>query len=88
MLRAIFNMVGSSNKNNAWSCAVQFELYMQSLGKSSNFFDPVSARFGKYIEMGLIVAANFKELKTFFETCPITCSESANCILTVRDFMR
>ena len=58
MLRAIFNMVGSSNKNNAWSCAVQFELYMQSLGKSSNFFDPVSARFGKYIEMGLIVAAN------------------------------
>ena len=68
MLRAIFNRVGSSNKNNAWSCAVQFELYMQSLGKSSNFFDPISARFGKYIEMGLIVAANFKELKTFFET--------------------
>lgn len=65
---ALASNVGPSAKNQEWSSKVQFHAFLKSKGEKINrFFDPLSSRFGKNIEMGMIIAYNFKYLTEFFE---------------------
>ena len=84
MLRAIFLMVGESVKNNEWSCKIDFENFLKQLGEPKNrFFNPLSARFGKYIEMGTITAYNYHHLKEFFDSVPLKNIMSNACYLYI-----
>ena len=66
---ALFNNVGPSSKSQDWSCKIQDNAFLKYKGeKEYRFFDPQSSRFGKNVEMGMILAYNFKYLVEFFET--------------------
>ena len=66
---ALFNNVGPSSKSQDWSCKIQYNAFLKYKGeKEYRFFDPRSSRFGKNVEMGMILAYNFKYLVEFFET--------------------
>ena len=66
---ALFNNVGPSSKSQDWSCKIQYNAFLKYKGeKEYRFFDPQSSRFGKNVEMGMILAYNFKYLCEFFES--------------------
>ena len=66
---ALFNNVGPSSKSQDWSCKIQYNAFLKYKGeKEYRFFHPRSSRFGKNVEMGMILAYNFKYLVEFFET--------------------
>ena len=68
IFNAIFRNVGPSSKNQEYACTTQFHAYLKNICEPLNrFFDPQSARFGKETEMGMIIAYNFKILKSFFQ---------------------
>ena len=54
---ALFNNVGPSSKSQDWSCKIQYNAFIKYKGeKEYCFFDPQSSRFGKNVEMGMILA--------------------------------
>ena len=66
---ALFNNVGPSSKSQDWSCKIQYNAFLKYKGeKEYRFFDPQSSRSGKNVEMGMILAYNFKYLCEFFES--------------------
>ena len=59
---AIFSNVGPSAKNPDWSCKIPFHGFLKSKGEEINrFFDPLSARFGKDVEMGIPISTSFHD---------------------------
>ena len=69
IFNALFNNVGPSSKSQDWSCKIQYNAFLKyKVEKEYRFFDPRSSRFGKNVEMGMILAYNFKYLVEFFET--------------------
>ena len=80
---ALFNNIGPSSKSQDWSCKIQYNAFLKYKGeKEYRFFDPRSSRFGKNVEMGMILAYNFKYLVEFLRPhiCLITCSR---CVIYI-----
>ena len=64
--QAIFKNVGPSNKNEEWAVSNLFDTYLKDKGEVNRFFNPLNSRFGKVVEMGMIIAYNLPDLQSFF----------------------
>lgn len=70
MVRAIFQFIGDSKKNQAWAMTSDFQTFLDIIAEDGekNFFkDPDSSKFGLCQEMCFILFYSFDSVKEFME---------------------